>query len=101
MSEYQQNTTPETLHTRQRSYRSRAEYDLCLTLAQRTNTHPAEWFPVFKSRYGLEAVYTAIHTLHTNGLVLTQTFTTCTAIDPILSAQHPRNRRPTGGRRRR
>lgn len=87
MSEYQQNTTPETLHTRQRSYRSRAEYDLCLTLAQRTNTHPAEWFPVFKSRYGLEAVYTAIHTLHTNGLVLTQTFTTCTAIDPILSAQ--------------
>lgn len=87
MSEYQQKTTPETPDSRQRSYRSRAEYDLCQALAQRTNTHPAEWFPVFKSRYGLEAVYTALHTLHTNGLVLTQTFTTCTAIDPILSAQ--------------
>lgn len=74
-------------------------------LAATTRTNPEEWFPVFKARYGMEIVFNQLQqhrhkqssatsgfnvTDHASksspGSVVTQLFTCCTAIDPILAA---------------
>lgn len=55
-------------------------------LALNSHTDPRDWYLVFKARYGMEAVFRALHEREGTGDVLTQLFTCCTAIDPILSA---------------
>lgn len=55
-------------------------------LARSSHTEPQDWYLVFKSRYGMEAVFRALKECEGAGDVLTQLFTCCTAIDPILSA---------------
>ena len=55
-------------------------------LALRSHTDPRDWYLVFKARYGMEAVFRALKECEGEGDVLTQLFTCCTAIDPILSA---------------
>lgn len=59
-------------------------------LAERTGTDPADWFLVYKARYGLQVAFRAIAEVRGTGDVVTQVFTCCTAVDPILSAGlHP------------
>ena len=55
-------------------------------LASRTGTHARDWFPVFKARYGMQIVFEAMHNVRGNGSVMTQLFTCCTAVDPIIVA---------------
>lgn len=75
------------------------------SLAAATRTNPEEWFPVFKARYGMEIVFDQLRQHRhrgsgapagssaigragksSAGSVVTQLFTCCTAIDPILAA---------------
>ena len=55
-------------------------------LAAQTSTEPRDWFPVFKARYGMQVVFEALREVHGEGEVVTQLFTCCTAVDPILAA---------------
>ncbi|MFI2703580.1 DegT/DnrJ/EryC1/StrS family aminotransferase [Cellulosimicrobium composti] len=55
-------------------------------LADRTGTDPADWFLVFKARYGMEVVFRALAGTRGPGDVVTQVFTCSTAVDPILVA---------------
>ncbi|KAB8291005.1 DegT/DnrJ/EryC1/StrS family aminotransferase [Bifidobacterium avesanii] len=55
-------------------------------LANRTGTRPQDWYPVFKARYGMFAAFSALHDVRGEGTVLTQLFTCCTAVDPIVDA---------------
>ena len=55
-------------------------------LAARTGTDPADWFLVFKARYGMEIVFRALRDVRGPGEVVTQIFTCSTAVDPILVA---------------
>lgn len=55
-------------------------------LAQRTGTDARDWFPVFKARYGMRVVCDSIRFHRGDGLVLTQLFTCCTAVDPIIAS---------------
>lgn len=55
-------------------------------LAHRTGTSPADWFLVFKARYGLQVVFEALGATGGAGDVVTQAFTCSTAVDPILVA---------------
>jgi dTDP-4-amino-4,6-dideoxygalactose transaminase len=55
-------------------------------LAARTGTEPADWFLVFKARYGMEVVFRALRDVRGPGEVVTQIFTCSTAVDPILVA---------------
>uniref|UniRef100_UPI0020289BD3 DegT/DnrJ/EryC1/StrS family aminotransferase n=1 Tax=Actinotalea sp. C106 TaxID=2908644 RepID=UPI0020289BD3 len=55
-------------------------------LADRTGTSPADWFLVFKARYGLQVVFEALAAARGAGDVVTQAFTCSTAVDPILVA---------------
>ncbi|PWG59862.1 DegT/DnrJ/EryC1/StrS family aminotransferase [Bifidobacterium catulorum] len=57
---------------------------LCAALAERTGTDAGDWFPVFKARYGMQTVFRSIDGLYGRGAVLTQLFTCCTAVDPIV-----------------
>ncbi|MDF7664728.1 DegT/DnrJ/EryC1/StrS family aminotransferase [Bifidobacterium sp. ESL0745] len=58
--------------------------DLRAVLAARSGTQPGDWFPVFKARYGMQVVFDALRAVRGEGSVLTQLFTCCTAVDPIL-----------------
>lgn len=61
--------------------------DLRARLANITGTQAADWFPVFKARYGMLAAFEAIAATHPERTaVLTQTLTCSTAVDPILVA---------------
>lgn len=55
-------------------------------LARLTGTRPGEWHLVFKARYGMEAVFRALRARAGEGSVVTQLYTCCTAVDPIVSA---------------
>lgn len=55
-------------------------------LASVSHTAPQDWYPVFKARYGMEAVFKAVADIYGDGEIATQLFTCCTAVDPILSA---------------
>ncbi len=55
-------------------------------LAARTGTDPADWFLVFKARYGLQVVFDMLREIRGPGDVVTQIFTCATAVDPILVA---------------
>ncbi len=55
-------------------------------LADRTGTDPADWFLVFKARYGMEVVFRALAEARGPGDVVTQVFTCSTAVDPVLVA---------------
>lgn len=55
-------------------------------LARRTGTSPADWFGVFKARYGMQVVFEALGAARGAGDVVTQAFTCSTAVDPILVA---------------
>lgn len=57
-------------------------------LARLTDTHPDDWFLVFRARYGIETVLRALKQHKGSGEVITQPFTCATAINPILSAGH-------------
>lgn len=70
---------------RQSQPRPRWHHDeLREALAERTGTDAHNWFPVFKARYGMQVVFRSIASLHGTGAVLTQLFTCCTAVDPII-----------------
>ncbi|MCB2176993.1 MAG: DegT/DnrJ/EryC1/StrS family aminotransferase [Actinomycetales bacterium] len=60
--------------------------DVTSALARRTGTSPADWFLVFKARYGMQVVFEAIEAARGAGDVVTQAFTCSTAVDPILAA---------------
>src|SRR6187402_2231219 len=56
-------------------------------LASITGTQAADWFPVFKARYGMLAAFEAIAaTRPERRAVVTQTLTCSTAVDPIIVA---------------
>lgn len=59
-------------------------------LARLTGTQPADWYLVFKARQGMKAVFDALaaHEVAHDGRgeVVTQLFTCCTAVDPIVAA---------------
>lgn len=55
-------------------------------LAARTGTAAGDWFLVHKARYGMQVVFAALADLRGSGDVVTQVFTCCTAVDPILVA---------------
>ncbi|PJM72642.1 hypothetical protein CS006_08740 [Bifidobacterium primatium] len=57
---------------------------LCDALAARTGTDARDWFPVFKARYGMQVAFDAIKGRRGRGAVMTQLFTCCTAVDPIV-----------------
>ncbi|KAB7791345.1 DegT/DnrJ/EryC1/StrS family aminotransferase [Bifidobacterium leontopitheci] len=56
-------------------------------LAERTGTRPQDWYPVFKARYGMQVAFDALRESRGAGSVLTQLFTCCTAVDPIVVAR--------------
>lgn len=60
--------------------------DLKMALAERTGTNPSDWYLVFKARYGMEVVFEALRDELGVGDVVTQLFTCCTAVDPIVAA---------------
>ncbi|MBW3087292.1 DegT/DnrJ/EryC1/StrS aminotransferase family protein [Bifidobacterium sp. 82T24] len=53
-------------------------------LAGRTGTDARDWFPVFKARYGMLTVLRSVDGRRGRGAVMTQLFTCCTAVDPIV-----------------
>ena len=58
-------------------------------LARRSHTDAADWFPVFKARYGLSEVMRLLADRATttgDDTVITQLFTCCTAVVPIVDA---------------
>ncbi len=61
-------------------------HDVTSALARRTGTSPADWFLVFKARYGMQVVFEALGAARGAGDVVTQAFTCSTAVDPILAA---------------
>ncbi len=61
-------------------------HDVTRALARRTGTSPADWFLVFKARYGMQVVFAALAAARGAGDVVTQAFTCSTAVDPVLAA---------------
>ncbi len=55
-------------------------------LARRTGTRAGEWHLVLKARYGMLAAFEAIRRTRGDGSVVTQPYTCCTAVDPIVSS---------------
>lgn len=57
-------------------------------LARRTGTRAEDWFLVFKARYGMEVVFRSLARSMPadRRSVLTQLYTCCTAVDPIIEA---------------
>lgn len=61
-------------------------------MAQATGTCADDWFSVYKARYGMHAVFSALGSRvpamegERQPGVLTQLYTCCTAVDPILAA---------------
>ena len=60
--------------------------ELLRELARRTGTRPEDWHLVLKARYGMAVALGALCERRGPGSVVTQPFTCCTAVDPILSA---------------
>lgn len=55
-------------------------------LAELTETCADDWFLVYKARFGMEAAFSALRSVRGAGSVVTQLFTCCTAVDPIVAA---------------
>ena len=55
-------------------------------LARRTGTDAADWFLVFKARYGMQVVLRELARVRGSGDVVTQVLTCATAVDPIIAA---------------
>lgn len=66
--------------------RSQQEASIAQIMASRTGTDPADWFLVFKARYGMQVAFEEIYAEMGAGEVATQLLTCCTAVDPILVA---------------
>ncbi|MDO8107899.1 DegT/DnrJ/EryC1/StrS family aminotransferase [Isoptericola sp. b441] len=67
-----------------------AHHEVTSALARRTGTNPADWFLLFKARYGMQVVFEALRSVRGPGDVVTQAFTCATAVDPILvGGLHP------------
>ena len=66
--------------------RSQQEASIAQIMASRTGTDPADWFLVFKARYGMQVAFEEIYAEMGPGEVATQLLTCCTAVDPILVA---------------
>lgn len=64
--------------------RSASDAHVRATLAELTGTSADDWFLVFKARYGMQVVFTALADTAGSGTVATQVFTCATAVDPIL-----------------
>lgn len=62
------------------------EEEIASDLAARTGTDAADWYLVFKARYGMQLAFEAIRAELGEGKVATQLLTCCTAVDPILVA---------------
>ena len=60
--------------------------EACKAIAHRTATSETDWFPVFKARYGMKLAFDAIRSSCGDGEVITQLFTCCTAVDPIVAS---------------
>ena len=63
-----------------------AAEELRAELARRTGTRAGEWHLVLKARYGMLAAFEVLRARGGEGSVVTQPFTCCTAVDPIVSA---------------
>ena len=59
---------------------------LASALAARTRTDAADWHAVFQARYGMLAAFRALRAAHGAGSVVTQLYTCCTAVTPIIEA---------------
>ena len=55
-------------------------------IARATHTNPKDWYLVFKARYGMQVVFDSICDMYPDSYVATQSFTCCTAVDPIMQA---------------
>lgn len=60
--------------------------ELRAELARLSGTSAQDWYPVFKARYGMQVVLEQIRATRGDGAVLTQMFTCCTAVVPIMAA---------------
>jgi len=60
--------------------------ELRAELARLSGTSAQDWYPVFKARYGMQVAFEQIRAVHGDGAVLTQLFTCCTAVVPIMAA---------------
>lgn len=67
------------------SSRFGAQHSLRERLAARSGTRPEDWYPVYKARYGMALVFRALRAKEAT-TVVTQLFTCCTAVDPVLVA---------------
>lgn len=60
---------------------------VCQELAERTATQASDWFVVFKARQGMNVVFKGLRDIYpAQTKVVTQLFTCCTAVDPIMAA---------------
>ena len=57
-------------------------------LAQRSGTQAEDWFLAFRGRHALQVVFETLARAKGAGEVVTQLFTCCTAVDPIISSGH-------------
>ena len=55
-------------------------------LAERTGTEASDWYPTFRTRHAMQAVFEALRAHRGAGEVVTQLLTCCTAVDPIIAA---------------
>ncbi len=63
------------------------EDQLCHQLAEHTQTSADDWFLVFKAREAMEVLFRSVAQQLGKGNVLTQLFTCCTAVNPIIAAE--------------
>ncbi len=62
------------------------EKSLVNGLAELTGTCAGDWFLTYRCRHGMLAVLKALRSVAGGGKILTQLFTCCTAVNPILAA---------------
>lgn len=57
-----------------------------LRFAEISGTNPQDWYPVFRARHGMLAVFRALARVRGEVEVITQLLTCCMAVNPILAA---------------
>ena len=57
-----------------------------LRFAEISGTNPQDWYPVFRARHGMLAVFRALARVRGQVEVITQLLTCCMAVNPILAA---------------
>ncbi len=55
-------------------------------MARRTRTQAQDWYPTFRARHAMQAVFETLREQRGQGEVITQLLTCCTAVDPIIAA---------------